>query len=52
MQMLEKAESRERRAVNQSSADLTVVSGYPECFLLLTTLAAVRIAMRILGMLE
>jgi hypothetical protein len=50
--MLEKAESRESRSANQSYGDLTVVSGYLECFLLLTTVALLGIAKRILGISE
>lgn len=52
MQMPEKAESCDRQLAIQSHADLTVVSGYLECFLLLTTLAVLGIAARILGILQ
>ena len=51
-QTLEEARSTESRAETRSSVDLTVVSGYAECFVALTALALLRIAMRLLGILE
>ena len=51
-QNFEEAKSIESRPDTGSLVDLTVVSGYAECFVALAALALLRIAMRLLGMLE
>jgi len=48
----EQPESRESSAANQSYVDLTVVSGCVECFLVLTGLALLGLALRLLGILD
>lgn len=49
---MERSDSRERSLGAQLFGDLTVVSGHVECFLVLTILALLGIAFRILGILE
>jgi hypothetical protein len=51
-QIFEEAQGTESRSETQSCVDVTVVSGYADCFVALTALALLRIAMWLLGMLE
>jgi hypothetical protein len=46
------AQSSESGPETRSALDLTVVSGYAECFVAVTALAVLRIAMRLLGILQ
>ena len=51
-QNFEETQSVESRAETRSPVDLTVVSGYAECFVALAALALLPIAMWLLGVLE